>query len=428
MSCIGIMYQPYSSSAHFTSSPTPSCSISRPTPLTSPSEASPALNHGKPTSPHASPAPLLLPEQGMKTENLEKEVFKTEGGNEIGPVTEESYTEDYRTPYTSPKIYSTPREPYSATREPYPTQREPYSATREPYSATREPYSAPREPYSAPREPYSAPREPYTAPPLDSREPSFPPPTPTLQEFSRIPIQTFPQEYTRREPSYHSPPGAMYPSPTPHSSSTGGSCGAPTPTPAPLTPVSPSNNSNDSEGEENIAPVYLARNVVVYTHTAGDVGSLVDLHFTKALDQSTYTQHKGTPMASRNLPPSFFNAHYHGKTTFASEYADYASLQHLAAHAQDPWQYAAQATGSSYHRSMHDLYSRSGPGYSLFINTPRLPVKTETPWSGGEYSTSSGEFPHSLDRTYSHPYHSLGGSEGGSVGAQDAKELYWPTF
>ena len=69
------MYQPYSSSAHFTSSPTPSCSISSPTPLTSPSEASPALNHGKPTSPHASPAPLLLPEQGMKTENLEKVIY-----------------------------------------------------------------------------------------------------------------------------------------------------------------------------------------------------------------------------------------------------------------------------------------------------------------------------------------------------------------
>ena len=94
-------------------------------------------------------------------------MFKTEGGNEIGPVSEEPYTEDYRTPYTSPKIYSTPREPYSANREPYPTQREPYSATREPYSGTREPYSAPREP--------------YTAPPLDSREPSFPPPTPILQ-------------------------------------------------------------------------------------------------------------------------------------------------------------------------------------------------------------------------------------------------------
>ena len=74
MSCIGIMYQPYSSSAHFTSSPTPSCSISSHTPLTSPSEASPALNHGKPTSPHASPAPQL-PEQGMKTENLEKVIY-----------------------------------------------------------------------------------------------------------------------------------------------------------------------------------------------------------------------------------------------------------------------------------------------------------------------------------------------------------------
>ena len=53
-------------------------------------------------------------------------------------------------------------------------------------------------------------------------------------------------------------------------------------------------------------------------------------------------------MASRNLPPSFFNAHYHGKTTFASEYADYASLQHLAAHAQDPWQYAAQVRYYNY--------------------------------------------------------------------------------
>ena len=59
---------------------------------------------------------------------------------------------------------------------------------------------------------------------------------------------------------------------------------------------------------------------------------------------------------------------------------------------------------------MHDLYSRTGPGYSLFINTPRLPVKTETPWSGGEYSSSSGEFPHPLDRSYSHPYSNLAAS------------------
>ena len=76
-------------------------------------------------------------------------------------------------------------------------------------------------------------------------------------------------------------------------------------------------------------------------------------------------------MASRNLPPSFFNAHYHAKLAGYSEaklayshpeasglYSEAYTqgLHHLAAqHASspDPWQYAAQATAtSSYHRSV----------------------------------------------------------------------------
>ena len=58
-------------------------------------------------------------------------------------------------------------------------------------------------------------------------------------------------------------------------------------------------------------------------------------------------------MASRNLPPSFFNANYHAKsplpythtpTDLYSE-AYTSGLHRLAAHATDspdPWQYAAQ--------------------------------------------------------------------------------------
>lgn len=56
-------------------------------------------------------------------------------------------------------------------------------------------------------------------------------------------------------------------------------------------------------------------------------------------------------MASRNLPPSFFNAHYNlanppnkmaaGELMYGP--AEYSSLHHhLAAASQDPWQYAAQ--------------------------------------------------------------------------------------
>ena len=69
-------------------------------------------------------------------------------------------------------------------------------------------------------------------------------------------------------------------------------------------------------------------------------------------------------MASRNLPPSFFNAHYHAQVKAAgpaghysgpasdlySSEAAYSGLHHLAAHhhaasgSADPWQYAAQVT------------------------------------------------------------------------------------
>ena len=65
-------------------------------------------------------------------------------------------------------------------------------------------------------------------------------------------------------------------------------------------------------------------------------------------------------MASRNLPPSFFNAHYHAQAKAAGPghysgpasdlYSSeaYSGLHHLAAHhhaasgSPDPWQYAAQ--------------------------------------------------------------------------------------
>lgn len=76
-----------------------------------------------------------------------------------------------------------------------------------------------------------------------------------------------------------------------------------------------------------------------------------------------------TPMASRNLPPSFFNAHYHngahlkaashyvgsgelygGEAAAAAGYTGLHQLaaQHHAAASPDPWQYAAQVTIHSF--------------------------------------------------------------------------------
>lgn len=59
---------------------------------------------------------------------------------------------------------------------------------------------------------------------------------------------------------------------------------------------------------------------------------------------------------------------------------------------------------------MQDLMYSRGAAAAYFLNSPRLPVKTETPWGGGEYSGGGGDFaaPAALDRSYaaaaSHPY------------------------
>ena len=95
-------------------------------------------------------------------------------------------------------------------------------------------------------------------------------------------------------------------------------------------------------------------------------------------------------MASRNLPPSFFNAHYHahnqvkatgsygGPDLYTSE-AAYTGLQHLAAHhhatsSPDPWQqYAAQVGyNKSKSKSIHldgMLDFRKTVQYSTVFNT-----------------------------------------------------------
>jgi len=256
-----------------------------------------------------------------------------------------------------------------------------------------------------------------------------------------------------------------YSSPRAHNGSSAGSCG----TPDPRTPLSPRPSSQldrESEGEEEEltrSAQYLSRNVILYTHYSGEVSAIVDEHFTKALNQTTFSENKGTPMASRNLPPSFFNANYHAKLAYSHSEAGglYSEaytqgLHHLAAHAgsPDPWQYPSAS--SSYHRSVQDLVNSCGSyssspasrlqsQYSLFLNTPtsrlhaattgQIKAEPGNPWGGGaEYPghapTSVPEFSsHPLDRNYSpHPYTNMSSAGLEPTGQEAPKDLYWPTF
>ena len=87
-----------------------------------------------------------------------------------------------------------------------------------------------------------------------------------------------------------------YSSPGRQGGSSGGSCGPPGPrTPVPPVPRPASSGGPDSEAEEETQArqaQYLTRNIILYTHYAGEVSNIVDEHFTKAL-QSTYSENKG---------------------------------------------------------------------------------------------------------------------------------------
>ena len=103
----------------------------------------------------------------------------------------------------------------------------------------------------------------------------------TGQEISRLGLPHLDQ------PGYSSPSRA-------HNGSSAGSCGTPDPR-TPLTPRPASQQERESDGEEELQRTaqYLARNVILYTHYVGEVSRIVDEHFSKALDQTTYTENKG---------------------------------------------------------------------------------------------------------------------------------------
>ncbi|XP_072940985.1 protein vestigial isoform X2 [Epargyreus clarus] len=114
--------------------------------------------------------------------------------------------------------------------------------------------------------------------------------------------------------------------------------------------------SSESEGEcggGGRRAQYVSANCVVFTHYAGDVAAVVDEHFARAL--ALDKPKEGVPMASRNLPASFFNAaaaagagaagggacalelyeydpwhqHYGGYSRHAAEYANMAGYPPL---------------------------------------------------------------------------------------------------
>ncbi|XP_015914361.2 transcription cofactor vestigial-like protein 2 isoform X1 [Parasteatoda tepidariorum] len=149
--------------------------------------------------------------------------------------------------------------------------------------------------------------------------------------------------------------------------------------------------SSTSEGEKNdkAEAQYLSANCVLFTYYSGDISSVVDEHFARALSQVTsYSPPEtakaiqakdGPPMSHRNFPPSFWNSNYQPMTTSnigamtpaglgglppdltygGDPYHHHPGTLHATLHHQnDPWHYTltGQPGHFGHHRS-HELTS-----------------------------------------------------------------------
>lgn len=196
---------------------------------------------------------------------------------------------------------------------------------------------------------------------------------------------------------------------------------------------------------------YVSANCVVFTHYSGDVESVVDEHFSRALSSasagsepktSTSTTKESSPLSTRNLPASFWNSNYTGASSSVTpHHGDFYSdpMYHSPSTAGDPWhthyqQYTAAA--HHHHRAVHEYHHHHNMAaqYSSLLLPPtsRLPHQYHhakagvEPWTAGHShhrlhhdQTSSIDPAASAYSTYS----TMAGLE--AQVQESSKDLYW---
>ncbi|XP_041951337.1 transcription cofactor vestigial-like protein 2a isoform X2 [Alosa alosa] len=226
---------------------------------------------------------------------------------------------------------------------------------------------------------------------------------------------------------------------------------------------------------------YINSRCVLFTYFQGDISSVVDEHFSRALSQSSSyvpssTSNKsarGTsfwrdgsfPMNQRSFPPSFWNSAYqpsvsaslssalsasHSELPFPADPYSPASLHsHLHQATQEPWHPshhhhhpyslggAISTQGSAYPRpGMHDVYgTHFDPRYgSLLVPSVRphrlppasVPAPGSSPCDISKSEPTSSSWTAAFTSTGSEMGQSLGLNVDAGIPTQDkSKDLYW---
>ncbi|XP_043241528.1 protein vestigial-like [Amphibalanus amphitrite] len=185
--------------------------------------------------------------------------------------------------------------------------------------------------------------------------------------------------------------------------------------PSPSSPL-PTSASPVHEEEERRDVKYLSSSCMLVTNYSGNVSSVVDDHFTRALNVTT-SDKAPVPMSQRNFPASFWNSNYHSRTTLTSHdlYSDpYHAASLAGLHQPADWYYpiTSQAYGHNF---------SYGAGTSARYNQyPSLFLQSAA--TAGRLGMQQG---HGLDPSSYSPYMYSAGLEGTSVPETATKDLHW---
>ncbi|XP_061400734.1 protein vestigial [Musca vetustissima] len=165
---------------------------------------------------------------------------------------------------------------------------------------------------------------------------------------------------------------------------------------------------------------YLSATCVVFTNYSGDTASVVDEHFSRALNSSKDTT---TPMSTRNFPPSFWNSNYVHPVTATThpQMSDLYSSE--GGYATDPWvphaaaHYGTYAHAAHAHAAHAHAYHHNMAQYGSLLRLPQ------------QYSHSSRlhhdqQTAHALESAAAYSsYPTMAGLE--AQVQESSKDLYW---
>ncbi|CAG9831879.1 unnamed protein product [Diabrotica balteata] len=173
----------------------------------------------------------------------------------------------------------------------------------------------------------------------------------------------------------------------------------------------PGVDDDDSQEAGSSRAQYVSANCVVFTHYQGDAASVVDEHFSRALDKTSTHTKESSPMSARNFPPSFWNSQHYGGASSSSHHATDLYSDHY--HPGDAWyQY------SQHHRAVHDYHHHNMAAQygGLLLPGSRLHMGSHAPCKAMDWQHPSIESPYSS-------YPTMSGLE---AQVQDSsKDLYW---